>query len=292
MSNDKFLGLTLSLVASLIWGVSAPLIKYLLYYLTGFDIALLRALIVIIVLYPFIRFFSDNTPAIPKKHLSELFILSLFGASIMWLSINYSILYSTAIEATLLTSFTTPLTILIAYIYLGERLKWNELLSILIGVTGIILVITRGEPLSIHPKYFLGYTLALTSALSWSLYTISYRKFSLELSDKVILFNMFLFATPIFLVTDLYGSSRLHNIIHIDVIVILIFLGVISTVAGFWLFNISVKKIGASLASLPLMIVPFISTVVSWLWLYERVPMISLIGGGLLIASIGIAYIK
>jgi drug/metabolite transporter (DMT)-like permease len=103
---------------------------------------------------------------------------------------------------------------------------------------------------------------------------------------------MFLFATPIFLVTDLYGSSRLHNIIHIDVIVILIFLGVISTVAGFWLFNISVKKIGASLASLPLMIVPFISTVVSWLWLYERVPMISLIGGGLLIASIGIAYIK
>jgi drug/metabolite transporter (DMT)-like permease len=103
---------------------------------------------------------------------------------------------------------------------------------------------------------------------------------------------MFLFATPFFLVSDLIVGIRFSGLTNIEVLLILLVLGVLSTVIGFWIFNISVRKIGASLASIPLMLIPFIATVVSWIWLHERVPLISLIGGILLIISIGIAYIK
>lgn len=292
MLKDKTIGLSLSILASVIWGISSPLIKFILKYIDGIDIALFRSIIVLIVLYLWLKATGVSINAISHKQLKSIFLLSLTGATVMWLSINLSIDYSTAIEASLITSFTTPLTITIAFIYLGERLKINEILSIFLGLLGIFLVITRAEPLNMDIRYLVGYILALLSSLSWALYTIGYKKFSLKLDDRVVLFYMFLFATPFFLVSDLVIGVKLSGLSNITVLSILVVLGVLSTVIGFWLFNISIRKIGASLASIPLMLIPFIATILSWIWLNERVPLISLIGGAFLILSIGIAYIR
>ena len=86
---------------------------------------------------------------------------------------------------------------LIAAPLLRQRLSLGALLSALISYSGIVVIATRGEPLSLDLAQPLGVALALLSTLLWSLYWVINARLSLD--PEVNLFLNFSGALPLLL---------------------------------------------------------------------------------------------
>ena len=104
---------------------------------------------------------------------------------------GYHALYFTAVqnapvaEANLI-NYTWPLLIvLFSGLLPGERLRWFHVLGAVLGLGGAVLIVTKGESLSVDPAYAFGYGIAITASLFWSSYSVLSRRFAHVPTDAV-----------------------------------------------------------------------------------------------------------
>jgi drug/metabolite transporter (DMT)-like permease len=95
---------------------------------------------------------------------------------------GYHFVYFTAIRSAppvevSLLAYLWPL-FLVAFSALlpGERLKWNHVLGVVIGLMGAILVITRGESFALVRGFGLGHALGFACAIIWASYSVLSRR--------------------------------------------------------------------------------------------------------------------
>ncbi|MCT8268406.1 EamA family transporter [Afifella sp. JA880] len=95
---------------------------------------------------------------------------------------GYHALYFTAlrnappVEAGLIAYLWPLLIVVFSALLPGEKLRWYHLVGALLGLSGTVLIVTRGESLSFDPRYTLGYVAALGCALTWSSYSVLSRR--------------------------------------------------------------------------------------------------------------------
>lgn len=107
---------------------------------------------------------------------------------------GYHFVYFTAIRAAppvevSLLAYLWPL-FLVAFSALlpGEKLKWNHILGVVIGLSGAILVITRGQNFSLARGLGLGHALGFACAIIWASYSVLSRRFGKVSTDVVAVF--------------------------------------------------------------------------------------------------------
>lgn len=100
--------------------------------------------------------------------------LGLFGCHVFYF---LALGNAPAIEASLLTYLWPLLTLLFSAFLPGERLRWFHLTSVLLGLIGAGFLITRGQGFNFDACFALGYLAALACALTWSLYSVTNRRF-------------------------------------------------------------------------------------------------------------------
>ena len=95
---------------------------------------------------------------------------------------GYHFVYFTAIRSAppvevSLLAYLWPL-FLVAFSALlpGEKLKWNHVLGVIIGLLGAVLVITRGQGLALAQGFGSGHALAFACAIIWALYSVLSRR--------------------------------------------------------------------------------------------------------------------
>ncbi|MGC4026102.1 MAG: EamA family transporter [Mesorhizobium sp.] len=82
-----------------------------------------------------------------------------------------------AVEASLI-AYLWPLFIVVGSALMpGERLRWYHVAGALLGLSGTILIITKGGGLSFDPQYAFGYAMAFVCAFLWSGYSLLSRRF-------------------------------------------------------------------------------------------------------------------
>jgi len=82
------------------------------------------------------------------------------------------------IEASLI-AYLWPLLIVVLSAFLpGERLRWFHVVGAGLGLAGTALIVTRGEALSIDPRFALGYATAFVCAVTWATYSVMSRSFA------------------------------------------------------------------------------------------------------------------
>jgi drug/metabolite transporter (DMT)-like permease len=104
---------------------------------------------------------------------------------------GYHFVYFTAIRSAppvevSLLAYLWPL-FLVAFSALlpGEKLRWNHIIGVAIGLAGAVLVISRGQGLSLAQGFGLGHALAFACALIWASYSVLSRRFGQVSSDVV-----------------------------------------------------------------------------------------------------------
>ena len=85
-----------------------------------------------------------------------------------------------------LINYLWPLLIVVFSAFLpGERLKWQHIAGCILAFAGAVLVVTRGQGLSLDPHYLPGYGAALFAAVTWGAYSVLSRRFAHVSSDAI-----------------------------------------------------------------------------------------------------------
>jgi len=174
---------------------------------------------------------------------------------------GYHFFYFTAIrrappvEVSLIAYLWPLFLVALSALLPGERFKWNHLLGVLIGLSGAVLVITRGQGSAIIHDFGPGHALAFACPIIWASYSVLSRRFGKVSSDVVAGFCLassalsllchFLFETTVWPATTSQWLAILG-------------LGLLPVGAAFYTWDVGVKRgdimaLGASSYASPLL---------------------------------------
>jgi drug/metabolite transporter (DMT)-like permease len=185
--------------------------------------------------------------------------------------------------------FTMPIwTLLMAWPILGERIRGGQWLAAVSTLSGLVLII---EPWDLQANLFSKF-LGVMAALCWAIGTILIKR--LRSNHSVDLFSltawqMVLGAVPLVLLALVVEERPTDWTMHY--IGILIFMSIVSTALGWWLWIYTLDRVPAWEASLSVLGTPVVAIVSSRLVLGEafnplEMTGIILIGTGLLLLSV------
>ena len=171
----------------------------------------------------------------------------------------------------------------------GEKLGKLVYIGALVAIVGVVLVVLNGT-LSFHLSP-LGDLLALAAALMWAVYSILVKKYTERYDNFLVTRRVFLWAfltsLPLVLLTD--GMPSLSPLFSQPKILISwLFLGVFGNAVCFAIWNIAFKRLGVVVTNNYLYASPFVTVVVGWLLLGERISWMSILGAVLI--TLGVIF--
>jgi drug/metabolite transporter (DMT)-like permease len=283
MGTNRIKGIALVLSASALWGASGPLTKIL--RLHGFnitDILSWRYLIGFLSLTAFSTILS-KPPALrigSARFKTALFMaVCIFGVNAAFTWSNF---FTTVANAIAL-SYTAPLfAAVLAWIFLGERVRASHQLAIVIGFSGVCIfefsayVGAVGMQTALSPNIPLGNILALLSGLLFGWYFVVVRKFA-QRDGEVVAGTIWQFLILSILLCPLMVLTLFKKIVGMGYLYLVVY-STLCTAAPILMLNLSGLFLKAhEISILALTEVPF-SIVIGMIVLGEFPPLASWTG--------------
>lgn len=274
----------LALLCVVIWGTTFVSTKVLIQHgVTPEEIIVMRYGIAYLCLLPFSRRWYAGSI---KNELTML-ALGLLGGTLYFMTENYAVKYTLTTNVSLITC-TTPLitALLMAAFYRSERVTRTMLLGSILACVGVCFVVFNGHfMLRLNP---LGDILALCSALSWSLYSLLFmkvgRRFSTQFLTRKLFFYGIITTLPLSLAHGGFTVYTVYALMQPPVLFNILFLGLVASLGCFYLWGVSVKRIGTIAANNLIYFSPVFTLIAAAIVLGEPVSGFSLLG---LILTIG-----
>ena len=222
----------------------------------------------------------------------DLMLMFLTGAMTAFYQVCYfaAIGYIGVAAATLITLCTAPVWVaVLALVLLRERLSLGIFLAGLCAIGGTILLINIDSgAMTVQSKTAWGICLALSSAVGYASVTLCSRSLARRYHPLQSLMVSFLAGTiflfPAALLTGLVFQYPLEGWLS------LLYLGIVTTALAYLLYFSGMRHTPATVASIVTLVEPLTSTLLAWWVLGERLDTGGVVGGGLLILSIGLLY--
>ncbi len=290
--HHTFTGLLSGLVAASIWGGMYVVSKVVLEVIPPFTLLLMRLLMgaaTLGVAIVFINRKADKNAALSKETFWRSVLIGLVGYGI---SLGFQFVgtkLSTASNGALVTSATPAFVLLFAPILLGEKTTPRRIVALVLSSLGVLAVIDpRNAELS--PSLFWGNISLLAAALTWALYSVLVRK--LSQSGDLLVFSaiMLLGGVPFSIPLSIWELNTVGvGAITPAIVGGLLFLGIVATAVGMFLWNYAFAQLPAAVASLTFFAQPVVGTLLGWFFLSEEITPLFLVGGALIGIGILIA---
>ena len=289
----------LAILTVLVWGTTFVSTKILLDQgLTPSDIFILRFTIayVGIAIFSHKHWFCKNW----KDELMML-IAGLTGGSLYFIGENTALLYTKAGSVSLIVCMAPLLTVLLAHLNKSKENTGFQLwLGSLIAMVGVAFVIEDQGGSNSNP--LLGNFLALFAALCWAVYQIIVKPISTKydigmLTRKVFGYGLLTIIPYWILTSQDHVFERVFTLIqHPAVYGNVLFLGLIASLLGYWLWNVVVQQLGAVISSNYIYLNPLVTCIFSYIVLGEQLTLPMNLGGcGILLGiyiAIGLRFPK
>lgn len=220
----------------------------------------------------------------------RLVLLGMFMAGGSTLLV-WSVQYTTATNAALVSATQPTVTAVMAWLVLRERLRGMQVLGVAAAAVGIVVMVARMDinvllTLALNP----GDTLVLAAVMFYAAYAVNLHRW---LAGLPALLMMYLTAlggvvvlVPFFLLeTALKGGSEFHPALFGAII----YMALVPTLLATTLWNISVGVVGPNRASAFLNLLPLFGTALGILILDESVYLYHLVGA--LFVCIGVSLV-
>lgn len=192
-----------------------------------------------------------------------------------------------------LISITTPVYIIIlARILFKERITANQGAGILITITGVIFLLTDGDPSVLFSIQLVrGDLWMLIAAIAFAGYSILVKYKPETIPANVFLLVTFtlglLYLTPFYLWELLAEAPAQFSV---SVILSLFYVGIFASLAAFFFWNRAVEMIGPSRSGLLYYLIPVFSSLLAYLFQDQAVKLVHIVSmllivGGLLLAT-------
>ena len=189
-------------------------------------------------------------------------------------------LQTTSVANTLLLFSTAPFqTAILARVFLGEIVRWRTWSAIGLSLVGVLIMVVGQD----NQSHISGDLAALSAALGFAVFTISVRKGRTGNMMPAVFWSAIL-CLPIMVLICLYTNTSL--IVGPKDASIALLLGIIQMGLGLLLFTLGSKTLPAAKMTLLALSEVFFAPLWVWLFLNERIPLQTLIGGSVILLAI------
>jgi drug/metabolite transporter (DMT)-like permease len=258
-----------------VWGLAWPVGRLLATNLPPVSIAAIRYAIVIPVLFA-ILWFREGSFKIERSWIPILVVMGVLNTTLYQIFFLYGVKYAAASDDSLVIGIGPVLIAIMASFVLKERLTGTKILGFASGLAGIVTISILSPNTQVLNRT-LGVTLVFGGATAYALYTVILRRFiarnrannhgpqqsSLSILSWISLFGWF-FLIPLSLLeapwTYSWDPGSWLGILY---------LAILSTVVGYFLYIEGVSKIGAGRSGIFGNLVPVFGVLTSFLVLNE-----------------------
>ncbi|MCF6269889.1 MAG: EamA family transporter [Melioribacteraceae bacterium] len=266
------------LTVSLIWAFSFSLIKGNLTNVDSNFVAFARLLISFFLFLPFIKVSN-----IKKRNLLWLLLIGAIQYGIMYVSYIYAFQFLQAYEVVLFT-ILTPIYVVVVNDLIQKKLHLLFYLTSLLSLFGAAIAVWQNIT---SDKLIIGFVLMQISNISFAFGQVFYKKVMKNIPDAkdknifaLLYLGGFITAFIFTFFTTNYSSLSLTN----NELLTLIYLGVVASGAGFFLWNFGARKTNAgSLAIFNNLKIP-LGIIVSVIFFSEEVNIWNITIGGLIVS--------
>mgnify|MGYP000022826672 CR=1 FL=1 len=249
LKYKKYFPYLAGLVFSSIFGFSFLLTKEGLELMTPFHLLGFRFAIAFLSL-SILRIIGIININLKGKNLKKLFLLALFQPGIYFICETTGMLYTTSSEAGMMIALIPVAVTILAAIILNERPTFLQSVFVALSVGGVFFIIFNRGASPIEGNY-LGLLLLGGAVIAAGFYNIISRQLSLEFSPVEITYVMMGFGAFLFNLIAIYEknfnlTSYFSLLTNKDVMISVIYLGVLSSVVAFFMMNYTLSKITAA----------------------------------------------
>lgn len=267
--NNKILGALFLSIASSIWGAMYVVVKVVVEVVPPLELVWMRYVIAVITLAT-IGICMKQSWRIVKRDWLIIFLVGLFGNTISIVTQEMGTMLSTAQMGAIITSTTPAFMVLFARLILKEKITIKKCLSIVLATIGVGIIVGSGQ---IDVTQQLGGVYLLIAALTWALMSVLVKKIPTQYSQIVITTYSSMIAVVLLtpLVLPRLNNLNFSSVLEPTISGGLIYLGVVSTAGGFFLWNKGLQLMNASSGGLFFFFQPIVGTFLGWLLLGESI---------------------
>jgi O-acetylserine/cysteine efflux transporter len=275
----------LAIAITAIWGINFSVIKIGLTSLDPFTLSGMRFLLCAVPLVFFIK-----KPAVSIKYIIAYGLV--FGVG-LWGLVSLGIYFGvSAGVASLVLQMSAFLTVIMSYFVLHENIDAVKKIGFLLALAGLVCIIgvTDGS------VTYAGLSLVLAGAFSWSIANIIVKKSGVKEIFSFLIWSSLISPIPLFILAYLTEGQNVFVdfVDHMDnkTIFSILFQVYPTTLFGYWIWNLLLKKYPASSVAPLSLLVPIFGLLGSYLIFDEPIGVAKILAcvliiGGLLVSTFG-----
>jgi drug/metabolite transporter (DMT)-like permease len=292
LNKQSLISIFSILVIVIVWGSASTVTKLAVEDIQPYTFAFLRNLVGSICFVPFYFYLRKrNRQGISGAPVKKLIWLGLTGITFFYLFFNAGIYYTTAAIGALIQGFIPIAIILLAVLFLKERLKLLQAIGILISLGGVIMIGFTGV-IGEARNAILGNILIIFAVISWGAYTIISK--SMQQYNPVYLAIMSIWIGTIGLILPLIYElcTRGFPVISTDGWLSIIYLGIFSSTICYILYNRILKILPAVQVGNFMNLDPLCGAIIAIIFLHDRVTVWQVTGTILVLVGVALTTRK
>lgn len=288
--GQRYLALFLLILAVIFWGFSFISTKVVLAELPPVSIAFFRQIVSVIVLLPLVlrSLIRERFAQLSRAtQLDAVLVASsgLFGIVLYFIFENNGIRLSTAANASMIVAAVPVFTLMSEVLFFKLKITARILPCLALSILGVYLVISGDGRLDLSSARTIGNLLVVGAMVCWVSYTIINKRLTDKYSSLLLTYFQALFSLILFLPFILPEMER-WRVPGAGALLHLLYLGVCCSALGYIFYVFAVKRLGATISSAFLNLVPVVTVAGGLIWLRERITGLQLLGMGLVMASL------
>lgn len=265
--------------------------KPLLQALPPSGINLIRWLLACIVLVALTLTLEGRLPHPQRHQWPVLAAMALTGVVLFNALVYLSLVYTTSTNSALINAVTPALTMVLGALAGLGRLTGRRLVGAFVSLVGVSWIVSQGSLGTLTELSFnRGDLIMLLAAVSWAIYTVLLNRTTGVLTPLSTLTVITILGLPPLSVVGGYEllTHPLGPITPVTVVGLL-YVGVVASVAAFLAWSVGIAGVGAARGSIFLNLIPIFTAIMAWITLGERLGLVQLIGGLLVIGGVTLA---
>lgn len=270
--KNIYTGIWLAILATIIWSGNFIVAKAVHKEIPPISLNFYRWLVAALIIFPlaYKRFRAEWS--IVRKSWNYLFWISLTGISLFNTFVYIGAHYTSAINLALIGTTSSPImSIIFARIFLKEKIGWMKLAGLILCVTGVLFLLSKGDFHNLlHLKFSEGDLWVLLAAFCFAIYNTMVKKKPAAISPINFLFVIFSFGTLMVFPFFVWETNHSPAVEWKGSLVLsILYLGLGASVICFLIWNAAIDKLGAGRTALFGNLIPIFSSIEAALLLHE-----------------------
>ena len=266
------------LIAVCFWGASFIATKIALNQLSPISIIFIR-LVFASVLLSIVALYTKRSFSIDLKNHGFIFILALIAVFHLWIQVT-GLKYTTASNTGWIIGTSPVFMAILGFFVFSEQFTLFKITGIGIAFFGLILLIGKGDFLSIDFISNKGDFLILSSAFTWSVYSMVNKKITISYPPLMTILFQFIMMVIILIPFNI-NESMFRIVVHLSLEIwsALLFLGLFCSGIAYVLWAQSLKEMESARVGAFLYFEPFVTVIAAWSILNENITLLTIISG-------------